>query len=259
MKTIWQLIELLSKMRYKRRHRLLFRIIFDNGKKLGVHNNQKDISYNFSLCKEKISREYIFSKEGNNLTFLDVGGRDGLLQYLLGIKENLDYDEMFYKNNFELFSDKFKYFGVDLEEAGDRIVKGDICSQSFLKHNQDFYAFFDVIYSNNVFEHLRHPWIAAGNIVSMLKPRGIAIIIAPFSLRYHEVPADYFRYTHTGLASLFEDCGGVEILISGYDIKGRRNDWQGTGTNNDICPTDKFGAWRENWFVVTVLKRISKS
>ena len=113
------------------------------------------------------------------------------------------------------------------------------------------------MYSNNVFEHLRRPWTAARNAVWLLAPGGICITIAPFAIRYHESPVDYFRYTHSGLAALFEDAGPVRTLLSGYDISGRRNDWQGQGATHDVCPEDRFGAWRENWFVVTVVEKLA--
>ncbi len=35
--------------------------------------------------------------------------------------------------------------------------------------------------------------------------------------------------------------GDLEVLETGYDIIGRRNDWQGSGEHNDIVPTDRFG------------------
>jgi len=47
----------------------------------------------------------------------------------------------------------------------------------------------------------------------------------------------------------------VKVIESGYDIKGRRNNWQGSGLNNDIVPRDNFGAWRETWFTVCVLQK----
>ena len=68
------------------------------------------------------------------------------------------------------------------------------------------------------------------------------ITVAPFSTRYHSVPDDYFRHTHTAIESLFSDYSDYEVLKTGYDIQGRRNNWQGDGTVNDIVPVDSFGA-----------------
>jgi hypothetical protein len=106
-----------------------------------------------------------------------------------------------------------------------------------------------------VFEHLRRPWAAARNILDLLRPGGSCITIAPFSLRYHESPEDHFRYTHTGLVALFEEHAPVRTVLAGYDIAGRRNNWQGLGTANDTVPADEFGAWRENWFTIAIVEK----
>jgi hypothetical protein len=90
----------------------------------------------------------------------------------------------------------------------------------------------------------------------MLKDNGECITIAPFSQRYHESPVDCFRYTHEGIRYLFENEMEIEIVYQGYDIDGRRNDWNGAGRNNDYVPEDNFGAWRENWFTVFIFKKI---
>jgi hypothetical protein len=68
------------------------------------------------------------------------------------------------------------------------------------------------------------------------------ITTAPFSLSYHDVPDDFFRFTYKAFYSLFSGVGKYELLKTGYDIQGRRNNWQGTGKNDDIVPIDEFGA-----------------
>ena len=69
------------------------------------------------------------------------------------------------------------------------------------------------------------------------------------------MPDDFFRYTHRVFYSLFSSVGDYELLKTGYDIQGRRNNWQGSGNNNDIVPVDNFGAWRETWNTFTVLRK----
>jgi SAM-dependent methyltransferase len=145
---------------------------------------------------------------------------------------------------------------MDLRPTGDaNVLVGDICAADYVAAHAQFARFFDVIYSNNVFEHLRRPWQAASNILALLKPGGLGIVIVPFAQRYHQDPEDYFRYTHVGLRSLFEDAGAIEVIGCGYDLVGRRNDWQGSGEVNDIVPEDKFGAWRETWFTMLVFRK----
>lgn len=233
-----------------------FRIIIDREKILG-NFSESNVEYGFNFCKEQIARKYILEMPGEGLKFLDVGARDGKLDYLLGIKENLVFDQEEYNKNYSIFRKKYIYYGLDIELTDDKaIINGDICSVDFVNNHSDTFNYFDVIYSNNVFEHLKRPWVACKNLLEMLKIGGICITIAPFSLRYHESPVDYFRYTHTGIVALFEEYGKIRTLVSGYDLKGRRNNWQGGGFHKDICPVDHFGAWRENWFVITIIQKV---
>jgi hypothetical protein len=145
---------------------------------------------------------------------------------------------------------------MDLRGSSDgRVVAGDICCTDFIQQHADLLNGCAAIYSNNVFEHLRRPWQAARNIWAMLQGGGVCITVVPFSQRYHESPGDYFRYTHKGIESLFEDAGKIEVIRSGYDILGRRNDWQGSGVENDSVPEDEFGAWRETWFTFLAFRK----
>ncbi|MCI1279421.1 MAG: class I SAM-dependent methyltransferase [Nitrospira sp.] len=231
------------------------RIIFDTATKLGNFCG-KNIGYRTDLLKEDISRQYVMNMPGTSLKFLDVGGKDGALTYLLGIHRNLQFDPALYADNKSFFDAKYDYFGVDVRPSENKkLLVGDVCSSDFLERHGDFVNFFDVIYSNNVFEHLRKPWVAAENLSGMLKAGGIVITVVPFSQRYHEDPEDFFRYTHKGIISLFEDSCGYDVLEAGYDISGRRTNWQGSGENNDLVPLDQFGAWRETWFAVAVMRK----
>lgn len=235
------------------------RLILDRDPRRGRHDlDPPAVAYDTSLVKEQVARDHVFALEGEGLRFLDVGARDGRLDYLLGVRRDLEYDAAFHEQNLRRFQAKFQYFGLDLEpDSAQDMLTVDLCADS----DPVFEAYrgtFHVVYSNNVFEHLRRPWVAAGHIADLLRPEGVCITIAPFSIRYHAVPGDYFRYTHEGLTALFVD-QGLEPLVSGYDIQGRRTDWQGHGTNDDLVPTDRFGAWRENWFTVSVVRKPAAS
>ena len=188
----------------------------------------------------------MFSHSGTNLKFLDIGARDGELHYLLGVTENLYFDKDFYEVNKSSFDAKFEYWGLDLKPVyNPNVISADICSKDFCNQMSDFEGNFDLIYSNNVFEHLVDPFTAARNIHYLLKEGGIVITIVPFSQRYHRSPEDYFRFTHQGVEILFTAAGNFELLQSGYDIHGRRNNWQGSRLRGDQVPKDSFGAWRE--------------
>lgn len=231
------------------------RFILDRHKRLGDFENTV-VELDVAINKEKLAREIIFDPKTPSGIFFEVGGRDGRLDYLLGMRGNLDFDKDLYQKSREQFDTKFKYLGNDLApNPGADLIVGDLCSESFLNDSGIAENSAAVVYSNNVFEHLKRPWIAAANIYQCLQPGGVGITIVPFSQRYHESPGDYFRYSHTGIASLFEDAGPIETLAAGYDILGRRNDWQGGGKAKDIVPVDAFGAWRETWFAFHAFRK----
>lgn len=142
------------------------------------------------------------------------------------------------------FAGPLDYWVLDLEARYRQTVVGDICACPDLAD-----ASFDVVFSNNVFEHLAEPWLAAGEIGRILKPGGICCTITWFSIRYHPVPGDYWRYTHSALELLFERYGGLETLQSGYDLRHRRDG------RNDKLPdhSDRSpDGWEENWLVFHV-------
>lgn len=66
---------------------------------------------------------------------------------------------------------------------------------------------FDSIICTQVFEHLRSPDSAAGEIYRILKKDGHCIITAPQTNELHEEPYDYYRYTQFGLMKLFAGYG----------------------------------------------------
>lgn len=233
------------------------RLILDHQVIIG--NFSLECGYQTGLNKELLSRRAVLerkSSSGAKMRFLDVGGRDGRLSYLLGNTQPLKFDPQNYAINRRKFDALYDYFGVDLRPAGTSVLVGDLCASDFSASHSEFAGAFDVIYSNNVFEHLRKPWIAAGNILRLLKPQGICITIVPFAQRYHEDPADYFRYAPSGIISLFEDQAPIQVVHAGFDIRARRYDWQGSGDANDVVPVDDFGAWRETWFTLVILEKL---
>lgn len=139
------------------------------------------------------------------------------------------------------------YYVLNLEgDEHPKFIKGDICNCPQIPDNS-----FDIVYSQDTFEHIDKPWLAAKEIARILKPRGVAYIVTLFAWRYHQAPEDYFRYTPFGLASLFD--GMLMHLEGNFDGKNRRGlngiGTQGDGDANDKVPEDMLGAWRENWRV----------
>ncbi len=73
---------------------------------------------------------------------------------------------------------------------------------------------FDTVISTQVLEHVEKPWVMVNQIGRILKTGGICIITAPFIVPFHADPYDFFRYTETGLTSLFKN-ENFEIIESG--------------------------------------------
>jgi SAM-dependent methyltransferase len=234
------------------------RVIVDRHIKLN-YPVEKAPAIDTSINKEELSRSILFDAGTPSGLFFEIGSGDAELTYLLGIRGNFNYDAAFHQQNLAIFRNKFEYHGLDLAVVpAKNVVAGDICSPDFIDRNAHLAGKCSVVYSNNVFEHLRRPWLAAENVRRLLIEGGVCITVVPFSQRYHESPGDYFRYTHAGISSLFEDVMKVEIIRAGYDILGRRTDWQGRGLANDSVPTDEFGAWRETWFTFLSFRKLGE-
>jgi FkbM family methyltransferase len=71
---------------------------------------------------------------------------------------------------------------------------------------------YDLVYSNQILEHIPKPWIAAAEMVRVLRPGGLGLhTTCAFNPR-HGLPEfnDYSRFLPDGLAELFE---GVKVLV----------------------------------------------
>ena len=94
---------------------------------------------------------------------------------------------------------------------------------------------FDVIIADNVWEHLLHPWKAAGHVLQMLKPGGLFINITPFMIRQHLVPTDCTRWTELGMKHFLADVGFDEASIetgswgNAAAVKANLHRWARTG------------------------------
>lgn len=133
----------------------------------------------------------------------------------------------------------FDYFALDLEDAPGadvEVMAGDITKCPHIPDNS-----FDFIFSFDVFEHIDKPWLAASEIIRILKPGGVTVHSTLFAWRYHPCPIDYWRFTAPGLKSLFD---GLDCLYSDFDYTERRRNIIGRSKNR--MEPDAFGGWREN-------------
>lgn len=241
-----------------------------------------DTSFNRYRFIRNFLRETFVESSGPRLKFLNAGCGDGTLKGQLFSSE---FDEVpltpkAFFSRFEYFTNE--WFDLDLNkihnQGGEVYVpshqttqhmdpsflesypkgfhsghlKGDISSEDFLNQFSEFSESFDVIYNSDVLEHVPQPFTAAKNILKLLKPGGICITITPFCYAYHPDPVDYWRFTHEGLVQLFSGVSPtkLQVLYSGYDITGRRDNRKGAS-----IPIDQFDGWRENWMTVMIFKK----
>lgn len=63
----------------------------------------------------------------------------------------------------------------------------------------------DFILLDAVLEHVKEPWRVADECCRVLKSGGKILCIVPFMHHFHAYPEDYFRFTTSGIKSLFEE------------------------------------------------------
>lgn len=88
---------------------------------------------------------------------------------------------------------------------------------------------YDYITCNAVMEHVKYPWKAISELQRILKPKGQIWIEVPFSWPYHDTAyisdkkgiqdknfreGDYWRWTHEGLAVMFDKCNMLEYFYA---------------------------------------------
>ena len=171
----------------------------------------------YDVVYEEIEK-YKLTHKGN-ISFLDVGGRKG---------------------EFRKHTKGFEYLILEIDkDCKDRknTLIGDICKCPNIPNES-----YDIIFSNDVFEHIEAPWLAADECIRICKKGGLLIHIAPFSARYHPVPVDTFRYSHYGFKCLFERYGNVKTVLTGYIKK-----------SNEKEPDKR---WKERWSTIYIGEKI---
>ena len=73
---------------------------------------------------------------------------------------------------------------------------------------------FDMVLAAQVIEHTINPWKFCKELQRVAKVGGILQIEAPQSFPYHAEPYDFFRFTFTGMRSLFPECEVIETEIT---------------------------------------------
>ena len=74
---------------------------------------------------------------------------------------------------------------------------------------------FDAVLMFEVLEHVEDPFLAANEILRVLKVRGVLLLSTPFVFGIHDAPYDYWRFTKYGLAKIFKKFHHIKIKERG--------------------------------------------
>ncbi|MFC2149065.1 methyltransferase domain-containing protein [Candidatus Auribacterota bacterium] len=72
---------------------------------------------------------------------------------------------------------------------------------------------FDVVFSNQVIEHVKKIWVWMSEVSRVCKPGGHVITINPVNWPYHIDPVDCWRIYPEGMKALYDDAG-LEVILS---------------------------------------------
>jgi len=71
----------------------------------------------------------------------------------------------------------------------------------------------DTVLATETLEHVSEPRQFLSEASRVLRDGGRIILTVPFSARWHYIPADYWRFTPSGLRRLLEDAGFTDIRV----------------------------------------------
>ena len=151
---------------------------------------------------------------------------------IIGSGEKIAY----YKNKFAhsevITSDVHQEFKPDYIFDGHFIPFADGC--------------FDMVLAAQVIEHTINPWKFCLELQRVVKVGGLLQIEAPQTFPYHAEPYDFFRFTFTGMRSLFPFCEVVKAEIT-----------EGNAANvaitlsNYLINTSSVSFFRSSWLFVS--------
>jgi SAM-dependent methyltransferase len=114
----------------------------------------------------------------------------------------------------ELFPDSVEFVGVDLEPGpGVDVVLSDVYQLPFADHSVDF------VLSGQMLEHCGQFWRVFTEISRILKPEGLAFIIAPSAGPVHRYPVDCYRFYPDSFQAIAH-WAGLRLVHSWNDERG---------------------------------------
>ena len=118
---------------------------------------------------------------------------------IIGCGDKIElYNEIF-KDSFVINSDVHVQFSPDIVFDSHQIPFSD--------------ETFDLVIAAQVLEHTFKPWVVAKELERVVNLKGKLLIEVPFNFPYHSPPYDFFRFTFTGLRSLFPNSRLVKYEV----------------------------------------------
>jgi SAM-dependent methyltransferase len=96
-----------------------------------------------------------------------------------------------------------KHIGVDYIAGQDVDIVADAMKLSEVFDENSI----DAVFSASTFEHIENPFLAANEILKVLKPGGVFFIQTHHTFPSHSFPHDYWRFSKEALLTLFKDAG----------------------------------------------------
>jgi SAM-dependent methyltransferase len=113
-----------------------------------------------------------------------------------------------------------EYVGLDMSEGkGVDLVLDLTKSIAPLRENH-----FALAICCSVLEHVDRPWVFAQNLTRVVRPGGRLFMSVPWVWRFHAYPDDYFRFSHRGVQTLFDEfawtnkCFSTNVENEFFDI-----------------------------------------
>ncbi len=119
---------------------------------------------------------------------------------VVGVGEKSEYYKKMFPNCDIITSDVHNQFNPDYIFDGHFIPISNAC--------------FDMVLAAQVIEHTINPWLFCAELQRVTKVGGIIQIEAPQNFPYHAEPYDFFRFTYTGMRSLFPECDVLKSEIT---------------------------------------------
>ncbi|UYN85597.1 MAG: class I SAM-dependent methyltransferase [Cyclobacteriaceae bacterium] len=137
----------------------------------------------------KLNKDWALKERYKNLATRVTGGK----VLIIGAGSKIDfYKSIFQQSSIVITSDIHLQYNPDIV---------------FDVHQIPFKSeAFDLVLAAQVMEHTIRPWIAASELERVVKPNGLIQVEVPFAFPYHGAPYDFFRFTFTGMRSLFRYC-----------------------------------------------------